>query len=64
MFKSLAGDFSYEFQYIGQPLFKLIVEDKFWLLFTNVSMPNLKKFCHSLCHEMASHLFPFLTFDQ
>ena len=24
-------------------------------------MPNLKKFCHSLRHEMVSHLFPFLT---
>ena len=24
-------------------------------------MPNLKKFCHSLRHEMISHLFPFLT---
>ena len=23
-------------------------------------MPNLKKFCHSLHHEMVNHLFPFL----
>ena len=33
----------------------------FWIFHRCDPMPNLKKFCHSLRHEMVSHLFPFLT---
>ena len=33
----------------------------FWIFDRCDPMPNLKKFCHSLRHEMVSHLFPFLT---
>ena len=32
----------------------------FWIFHRCDPMPNLKKFCHSLHHEMVSHLFPFL----